>query len=201
MIKKGRKGAEIMTERGVIHGRFQVLHLKHMEYLLAVKMRCKVLYIGITHPDIKSYPATSPLDVHGTLLQDNPLTYIERYEMIRESLLEFGVKREEFEIIPFPVSSPDMLKQYAPADAVYYMSICGDWDREKYQILKSQDLNVEILWERTGEEKGITGTQLRALIAENGEWRQYMTKAAAEYLIIHGIDERIQGLYPHMGKE
>ena len=24
-----------MTETGVIHGRFQVLHLKHMEYLLA----------------------------------------------------------------------------------------------------------------------------------------------------------------------
>ena len=70
-----------------------------------------------------------------------------------------------------------MLKQYAPADAVYYMSICGDWDREKYQILKSQNLNVEILWERTGEEKGITGTRLRALIAENGEWRQALPGA------------------------
>ena len=40
-----------MVETGVIHGRFQVLHLKHMEYLLAAKMRCQTLYIGITHPD------------------------------------------------------------------------------------------------------------------------------------------------------
>lgn len=190
-----------MTERGVIHGRFQVLHLKHMEYLLAAKMRCRLLYIGITHPDLCAYPAASPLDVHGTFQRDNPLTYIERYEMIRDSLLEFGVKREEFEIIPFPVSRPDLLKQYAPEDAVYYMSICGEWDREKDQILRSLGLKTEILWERSAEEKGITGTELRALIASDGAWRQHMPKAAAEYLTEHGIDKRIRDLYGVLTEE
>lgn len=184
-----------MTERGVVHGRFQGLHLKHMEYLLAAKMRCRLLYVGITHPDIFACPAASPLDVHGTLVRDNPLAYIERYEMIRDSLLEFGVKREEFEIIPFPVDRPDVLAQYAPADAVYYMSICGEWDREKEKILSSLGLKTEILWERDTEEKGITGTELRALIAGDGSWRQYMPKAAAEYLTEHGLDERIKNLF------
>lgn len=184
-----------MTERGVVHGRFQGLHLKHMEYLLAAKMRCRLLYVGITHPDIFACPAASPLDVHGTLVRDNPLAYIERYEMIRDSLLEFGVKREEFEIIPFPVDRPDVLAQYAPADAVYYMSICGEWDREKEKILSSLGLKTEILWERDPEEKGITGTELRALIAGDGSWRQYMPKAAAEYLTEHGLDERIKNLF------
>lgn len=184
-----------MTERGVVHGRFQGLHLKHMEYLLAAKMRCRLLYVGITHPDIFACPAASPLDVHGTLVRDNPLAYIERYEMIRDSLLEFGVKREEFEIIPFPVDRPDVLAQYAPADAVYYMSICGEWDREKEKILSSLGLKTEILWERNAEEKGITGTELRALIAGDGSWRQYMPKAAAEYLTVHGLDERIKNLF------
>ena len=184
-----------MTERGVVHGRFQGLHLKHMEYLLAAKMRCRLLYVGITHPDIFACPAASPLDVHGTLVRDNPLAYIERYEMIRDSLLEFGVKREEFEIIPFPVDRPDVLAQYAPADAVYYMSICGEWDREKEKILSSLGLKTEILWERDPEEKGITGTELRALIAGDGSWRQYMPKAAAEYLTEHGLDERIKTLF------
>ena len=28
-----------MIETGVVNGRFQVLHLKHMEYILAAKMR------------------------------------------------------------------------------------------------------------------------------------------------------------------
>ena len=184
-----------MTERGVVHGRLQWLQLKHMEYLLAAKMRCRLLYVGITHPDIFACPAASPLDVHGTLVRDNPLAYIERYEMIRDSLLEFGVKREEFEIIPFPVDRPDVLAQYAPADAVYYMSICGEWDREKEKILSSLGLKTEILWERDPEEKGITGTELRALIAGDGSWRQYMPKAAAEYLTEHGLDERIKNLF------
>ena len=47
-----------MTETGVIHGRFQILHLKHMEYILAAKMRCKKLYIGITNPGIRCIPRT-----------------------------------------------------------------------------------------------------------------------------------------------
>ncbi len=167
-------GRDIMVERGVIHGRFQVLHLKHMEYLLAAKMRCRILYIGITHPDIIFYPASSPRDIHGTIERDNPLTYIERYEIIRNGLLEFGVKREDFEIIPFPVSRPETFLQYAPEDAVYYMSLCGEWDKEKYEILRSYGLKVEILWERYGEEKGITGAQIREMIAENGDWNQYV---------------------------
>ena len=40
-----------MIDIGVVHGRFQPLHLKHMEYILAAKMRCRKLYIGITNPD------------------------------------------------------------------------------------------------------------------------------------------------------
>ena len=41
-----------MAEKtGVIHGRFQCLHLKHMEYLMAAKNQCKRLIIGISNPD------------------------------------------------------------------------------------------------------------------------------------------------------
>ena len=180
---------------GVVHGRFQVLHLKEMEYILAAKMRCRTLYIGITHPDISAYPATSALDEHGTTRLDNPLTYIERYEMIRDALLEFGVKREEFEIIPFPVSSPDILTQYAPAGAVHYMSITSAWDEERYHLLEALHMNVEILWRKMREEKGITGTEIRGMIARGEEWQQHVPKSVAEYLAGHGIDQRIRHLY------
>ena len=53
-----------MDEKGVIHGRFQMFHLKHLEYVLAAKMHCKKLYIGITHPD-NTFTASSPNDKHG----------------------------------------------------------------------------------------------------------------------------------------
>lgn len=40
-----------MKDIGVVNGRFQVLNLKHMEYILAAKMRCQKLFIGLTNPD------------------------------------------------------------------------------------------------------------------------------------------------------
>ncbi|HCR83453.1 MAG TPA: nicotinate-nucleotide adenylyltransferase, partial [Lachnospiraceae bacterium] len=70
-------------------------------------------------------------DLHGTTKRDNPLTYFERLEMIQGALTDFGVKREEYEMIPFPVSQPDLITQYAPRDAVYFMSICSEWDEER----------------------------------------------------------------------
>ena len=183
-----------MVETGVVFGRFQIFHLKQMEYLLAAKMRCNKLYIGITHSDIVSFAATSPLDEHGTTRRDNPMTYFERSEMIRNALLDFGVKRKEFEIIPFPISQPDLILQYAPRDAVYFMSLCSEWDEEKYQILQGLGLNIEVLWRRSGEEKGISGTEIRRLIARNKPWQQHVPKSVATYIESHGIDMRIREL-------
>lgn len=184
-----------MVETGVIHGRFQILHLKHMEYLLAAKMRCKVLYIGITHPDTANRASDPIHDLNGTECKDNPLTYIERYEMIRDALLDFGVGRDEFEIIPFPINNPEVLPQYIPEKATHYMSICGEWDREKYRILTDLGQQVEILWERLEDEKGITGTKVREMIALDEEWQPHVPKTAVEYIYGHGIDTRIAELY------
>lgn len=36
-----------MIDIGVVYGRFQILHLKHLEYILAAKMRCRKLYVEI----------------------------------------------------------------------------------------------------------------------------------------------------------
>ena len=66
---------------------------------------------------------------------------------------------------------------------------------EKYQILCSLGLNVEVLWRRTEEEKGITGSELRGLIAREKEWKKYVPRTVAEYLEENGIDQRIRQLY------
>ena len=71
-----------MIETGVVNGRFQVLHLKHMEYILAAKMRCRKLYIGLTNPDGRM-TGDSVNDQNRSTKAANPLTYFERYEMIK----------------------------------------------------------------------------------------------------------------------
>lgn len=182
-----------MVETGVIYGRFQVLHLKHMEYLLAAKMCCKTLYIGITYPD-DSYLGVKNADRHGIRKSDNPLTYLERYQMIHDALIDFGVQRDQFEIVPFPISHPEYITQYVPEDATFYLGICDEWGEKQNQILTNLGLTVEVLWRRTEEERGVTGTQVRAAIASDADWQSMVPKTAYEYMVRNGIDERIKKL-------
>lgn len=42
------------------------------------------------------------------------MTFLERFEMIQGALEDFGVQREEYEIIPFPMNRPEYITQYAP---------------------------------------------------------------------------------------
>lgn len=184
-----------MVEKGVVFGRFQVLHNKHMEYLLAAKMRCKKLYIGITHQDIRMFAATSHLDVNGGTRRDNPMTYLERVEMIQAAVENFGIQKEDYEIIPFPITHPELILHYAPKDATYFMSIKGEWDEQKKQILERLGVKVEVLMRKTPEEAGISAEKIRKLITEEKEWRQHVPKPVYEYITEQEIDKRIRELY------
>ena len=62
------------------------------------------------------------------------------------------------------------------------------------QILQGQGLEVEVLWRKSREEKGITGDEIRRLIAADKEWQQYVPKTVGEYLTSHSITERIRGV-------
>ncbi len=180
-------------EVGVVHGRFQVLHLKHIEYILAAKMRCKKLYIGITSPDTLR-GGDSVNEPELATHEANPLTYFERFEILKGAMDEFGLEEKDYDILPFPINQPELLTQYVPKDATYYMGMCSAWDEEKLKILKGLGLKTEILWKREGEEVGTTGTLVRHRIAEGEPWKDLVPKYAYRYITEHGIDERIKKL-------
>ncbi|MDR1801915.1 MAG: nicotinate-nucleotide adenylyltransferase [Lachnospiraceae bacterium] len=182
-----------MTKTGVIHGRFQVLHLKHMEYLLAAKTRCAKLYIGISNPD-SSYVRDTVNDPERSLSQSNPLTYFERFEMIREAMLEFKVPREEFDIVPFPINRPEYLLEYVPKDAVFYMTIYDTWGEEKYKIFKALGLNVDVMWRKEAAEKELSAAWVRSCITAGYEWEHLVPKSVYKYIVEKGIDKRITSL-------
>ncbi len=182
-----------MIKTGVVHGRFQVLNLKHMEYILAAKMRCRKLFIGLTNPD-PLHTGDSVNDENRSARSANPLTYYERYEMIRGAMSEFGVPEPEYDIIPFPISRPEYILQYAPREAKYYMNICDAWDEEKYKILRSLGLDIEILWRKEENEKGVTSSWIRSCIAMEQEWNHLVPKSVYRYLTENHLDQRIKRL-------
>ncbi len=183
-----------MDKIGVIHGRFQMLHIGHMEYLLAGKKRCEYLIIGIANPDpsLTKYNEANP---HRSTSLANPLSFYERFQIIKGSLLEAGIKREEFDIVPFPINYPEMLFNYAPLDAKYYMTIYDEWSREKYNMLRNLGCDIEIMWERTNAEKITSGSEVRELISKGEEWKHLVPNFTYEYISSNKIDLRIKKLY------
>ncbi|GAA6492959.1 hypothetical protein K280104A7_25230 [Candidatus Bariatricus faecipullorum] len=194
-----------MVEKGIVYGRFQILHFKHLEYFLAAKMRCRKLYIGIMVPDssyleeeepmseLERDPWKEPKTVDYRVRKGaNPLTYIERYEMVRDAILSFGVPREEFEIVPFPLEKPELLREYVPGDATCFLSICDDWTRKNQEKLEELGFQTEVLWNRNPEEKGTTGTQVRQRILAGEKWSDLVPRTVYEYILAHGIDDRIK---------
>jgi nicotinamide-nucleotide adenylyltransferase len=116
---------DYMYDKGVIHGRFQVLHNDHMKYLLAGKNLCRHLIIGITNPD-PSLTKNHDSNPHRSTPLANALTYYERFIMVREALIESGLKLNEISIVPFPINVPELIKYYVPLDVVFFLSIYDD---------------------------------------------------------------------------
>jgi nicotinamide mononucleotide adenylyltransferase len=180
-----------MTEFGVIHGRFQVLHNDHLKYLLAGKARCKHLVVGITNPD----PILTKDDSTDPQRSDpasNPLTFFERYQLVRASLEEANIAHKDFSVGPFPINLPDLYKYYVPMDAVFYLTIYDQWGRKKLDMFRSLGLKTEVMWARKPEEKGLTGAGVRRLMALDEPWEHLVPSSTARLLKMWGIPERLR---------
>ncbi len=162
----------------------------HMEYLLEGKSRCDLLYVGITNPD-PSLTKENAADLKRSRDDANPFTYYERLEMLRDALLEAQVPRSQFEIIPFPINAPHLIRFYAPESATYFVTIYDDWGRAKAETLKQLGLSVEVMWQRNMSERFTTGTEVRQLMANGRPWQSLVPKSVAEYISSRGLDTRI----------
>jgi nicotinamide-nucleotide adenylyltransferase len=176
---------------GVIHGRFQVLHNDHLKYLLAGKAMCRHLVVGITNPDPAQVKNESA-DPHRSVPEANPLTYYERYHLVRAALTEAGLSLNEFSVVPFPINSPENYRYYVPMDAVFFLTIYDDWGRQKKIYFESLSLNVHVLWEVKPDEKGISGSDVRSKMVDDLPWEHLVPGAVAALLKEWKISERLR---------
>lgn len=176
---------------GTIHGRFQILHNDHLKFLLAGKELCKHLIVGITNPDpsLTKHHNSNP---HRSQPFANPLTYYERYVMIRKNLLDKNFKLSEFSIVPFPINVPELLRYYVPMDAVFFLSIYDDWGRQKKEYLESLGLKLHILWEVPLEKKGLSGSDIRLSMVNGEPWKHLVPPATAKLVKEWGVIERLK---------
>jgi nicotinamide mononucleotide adenylyltransferase len=178
-----------LAELGAAHGRFQILHLQHLEYILDAHKRCHHLLVGITQYE-RRQPAQGPSPQHRFSELDNPLTYFERAQLLQSVLDGEGVARDTYTVTPFPIDQPTLLKEFIPPSTICYTTLCDHWNHDKISILEHHGYHVEILRKR--EPDRLQGRAIRELI-RNGDpkWRELVPDATAQYLASHRLLKRI----------
>jgi cytidyltransferase-like protein len=168
---------------GVVLGRFQPLHLGHMEYLEASRKEVDQLVIGITNPDPNTliHDGADPL---RSKIENNPFSYFDRYQMIAASLGESDWESHEFIIVPAPINSPQDMKPYLPPPSLttVYITVYGPWGDRKAELVRSLGYSVSILWRRDPRDRLTSGTKIREAMTLGKPWQELVPAAVARYL-------------------
>jgi cytidyltransferase-like protein len=162
---------------GCVHGRFQPFHDGHLEYMLRARQRCERVIIGITAADPTAV-RKEDASPHRHEPASNPFTYFERLLMIRDGLLAEGLKARDFSFVPFPVHEPGLIGYYVPRGTVHFVRVYSRWEEEKVRRLRDEGFPVEVL--DPGEEKKVSGTEVRRLMREGLPWEHLVPRGAAE---------------------
>lgn len=178
-----------MEELGFIHGRFQLFHNDHLNYALLAKAQCKKLIVGITSPE-NAFLIREEVDPHRSNAADNPFTFFERFNMAKLALLEAGIKREDFEIVPYPIERPEILTNYIPLNATSFFTIYDQWGYEKLRRLQALGYKTIVLFD--DHEKQMSSTQIRHKIVDGADWKQMVPKAVYEYILANDLTEKVK---------
>lgn len=178
-----------MIELGFIHGRFQLFHNDHLNYALLAKERCRKLIVGITSPENASL-IREEVDPHRSEAASNPFTYYERYNMVKLALLEAGIPREDFEIVPYPIERPQVLYNYVPLTATSFFTIYDKWGYEKLHRLKELGYGTVVLFD--DREKKMCSTEIREKIVADRDWKQMVPPSVYRYIMDNNLTEKVK---------
>jgi len=175
---------------GSIHGRFQPFHNEHLEYALSALEHCDFLWIGITQYDIEELQTCQKSPNRSSIIS-NPLTYLERIEIIRSALIEANIDNSKFSFVPFPIDQPEKLYQYIDTKTICFTTVRESWNKSKIDRLRAAGYEVHILWENL-EEKLISSTLIRnSVIADDNKWKEMVLPSTKEYLLKLDLKSRI----------
>lgn len=178
-----------MEKLGFIHGRFQLFHNDHLNYALGAKEKCEKLIVGITSPE-NGVLIREEVDPHRSNPSANPFTFYERFNMVKLALLGAGLKREDFEIVPYPIERPEILHNYIPLEATSFFTIYDKWGYEKLDRLKSLGYKTIVLFD--DREKKMCSTDIRTAIVEGKEWRHLVPAVVYDYMAENNLIEKIK---------
>ncbi|MFH1276279.1 MAG: adenylyltransferase/cytidyltransferase family protein [Candidatus Woesearchaeota archaeon] len=172
---------------GYTHGRFQPLHNGHFGVFEQILERCDQLWIGIANPlrqlpeNIDTYPDELRESVMKARAPDNnPYSYIERQEMIVESLESAGVDLRRIRTLPhFGAYECTSWRELFPPkeDTVIILPAKDTHHYSKIEIYKAEGWKVEIV----PQILGISG-KIFDMAWPDGNWQELVPEGTRRVL-------------------
>lgn len=174
-----------MKTIGYNHGRFQPLHNGHFNTFLKILEKYDELWIGIANPLRQLPPNFEKLDdaLKKDLLQardpkNNPYTFLERYDMIYESLLAYGADMKRVRILPhFAYYESDHWKEFVPKNATIVLCLKDYHHYAKVNIYKDNGWAVDFVEPRPGVSGSIFDQEW-----PDGNWRDLVPAGTRKVL-------------------
>ena len=168
---------------GSVHGRFQPFHNGHLDYVMQAFEQADFVWVGLTQI---FRPRT---DGDGAARRDdaasNPLSFLDRSELVEAALNSAGIRRDRFRITPFPIERPEMLREFIPAGSLCFTTLVDQWNDEKVKRLSDNGFPVRTLEVSQPDNMRVnSGTEIRRLFRSGDPtWARFVPEAVAE--IIH----------------
>ena len=109
--------------------------------------------------------------------------------MVKLALLEAGIPREDFEIVPYPIERPEILYNYVPLSATSFFTIYDDWGYEKLHRLGELGYGTHVLFDK--REKAMCSTEIRQKIVDGIDWSDMVPKAVYNYIVENNLTDKV----------
>lgn len=168
-----------MVRRGVFIGRFQPVHLGHIEAFRYILSEMDELVIGIGSSQ------------EGNTWE-NPFTADEREEMLRAAIVEAGIDPSRVRIVRIPDVHDDErwvphVESLVPEFSVVYSG--NPWVQRLFRE-RGYEVRTQPLFRR----RDYQGMVIRRRIAEGKEWESLVPASVAKILKEMGAAERLKRL-------
>jgi len=184
----------------IFGGRFQPFHNGHFFTLKYLSENYDRVIMGLVFvPDIFGYE-----DLKGSTLSPakNPLTFLERFEIITEVLKNNSIKNVIiFPLIPYLSSGIfKTFSSFLPQKRRWFVAINSSEEKEQVEKFYKK-IGDDIVAEVFQKQNEFPGKVIRRNILESKSWKHLVPIEVYNYLQKINIKERLQKLYEQFGDE
>lgn len=168
-----------MTTLACVTGRFQPVHVQHVE-LFGIALRdADHLVVAVTNPDSAARHQESTSE-HRHTDGANPFGYYERLRLL-EAALDGAGFRARASVVPFDLTRPHLWPEYVPLHARQFVRVYDAWEREKADRLAAAGYEVTVL---DGDRASrVSASDVRAALAAGDDgWTAHVPPATVPIL-------------------